>query len=112
MIFEADRTWIRPADLADVPDMAPKLPLWQRMASVLRRGPIAIPDLAAELEAKLDSVARAVNRSEGRTFARVTASDGKVRNRPRGAKGRMTGHMSADNRTAVRQRTGQTSPSL
>ena len=76
--FEADRTLIRNVDLADVADLASKLPLWQRMTSVLRRGPMTIPDLATELGAKTDSIAKAVNRSEGRIFTRIT-SDAKLK---------------------------------
>jgi hypothetical protein len=77
--FDADRTCIRRVDLADVQDFAAKLPLWQRMAHTLRRGPMTMAALAEDLDAKVATVERAVDRSKGRLFARVPSADGVTR---------------------------------
>jgi hypothetical protein len=73
---DGSRTSVRRIDLADVDEMATKLPLWQRMAHALRGGPMTIAALAEELEAKVKTIEKAVERSKGRTFARAPGADG------------------------------------
>jgi orotate phosphoribosyltransferase-like protein len=63
--------------LAEVQDLAQKLPLWQRVSHLLKRGPLTLAQIADELDAKLDTVTKAVNRS--RAFTKVPAADGTQR---------------------------------
>jgi hypothetical protein len=62
---------VRSVDLADVDGLADKLPLARRIAHVLQHGPLTLVQIAERLDAKVDSVTKAVNRAE-RTFTRLT----------------------------------------
>lgn len=78
--FTPDRTEVVLADVTTVSEVSAKLPLWQRMKGALTTsGPMTYPDLAAEVNAKLNTIIQTVNRSEGRLFVRMTGSDGVVR---------------------------------
>jgi hypothetical protein len=68
--FRPERTVIESADLANDEQLAGKLPLSQRVAHLLKSGPQTIVQIAAELDAKVDSVTKAVNRS--RAFTKIT----------------------------------------
>jgi hypothetical protein len=48
--FTDDRTLISRTQLSDVQDFAHKLPLWQRMSHLLKRGPLPVATLVEELE--------------------------------------------------------------
>ena len=74
-----DRIAIRQTDLASTTTSPPKLPFWQRCVGALKAGPLTLPELAEATGAKLDSVIKAVKRSEGKTFARLPGTDGKPR---------------------------------
>jgi hypothetical protein len=74
-----DRITIRPTDLAQHDDFAATLPLWQRIVGTLRSGPKTYATIAADLDAKVPSVERAVQRSRGRVFTRVEGADGITR---------------------------------
>ena len=67
--FEEDRTRFTRVDLRDVHELAPQLPLWQRMAHELREGPQTIVRLADALDAKPDSVEKAAKR-KGKVFTK------------------------------------------
>ena len=60
--FTEDRTSFRRADVADSPDLALKLTVRQRMAALLRRGALAPEEIAAELDAKPETVMRTARR--------------------------------------------------
>lgn len=77
--FDEVRTRIARVDLADVETFAATLPVWRRVKALVAREPMTIPDIATELDIKLDSIIKAVTRAEGRVFTRVTGSDGKAR---------------------------------
>lgn len=78
--FDEARTYVRRADVAGVPDLASKLPLWQRMKSVLARGPMTLPAMAEELEgSNVESIERAVRRGKDKLFTKVKGSDGVTR---------------------------------
>jgi len=71
--FGADRTVIGRCNLEEAPELAERMPLWQRIKDTLKaNGPQAIPDLAERLNAKPDAIRKAVQRST-RTFTKVTA---------------------------------------
>jgi hypothetical protein len=82
--FNEKTTIVSPIQVADVVDLAGELKLWQRIEHLLKtRGgvPCSIQELADELDAKPDSVKKAVGRSKsGKSiFTEVLGSDGKAR---------------------------------
>jgi len=85
--FTEDSTIVERVNLADVEDLAGQLPLWQRIAHLIKAGggrPQTIAELAEALDAKADTVKKAVspNRSKkgkASMFAQVPGSDGVVR---------------------------------
>lgn len=77
--FGDERTVISRADVATLGELADRLPLWQRIAGVLRSGSLTIAEIASELGAEVDSVSKAVRRGEGKAFVRVPGPDGVYR---------------------------------
>jgi hypothetical protein len=77
--FGDGRIGIRQTDLTEHGDFESKLPLWQRMKGALVKGPLTLTELAEAVDAKLDSVIKTVNRSDGKTFTKLPGSDGKPR---------------------------------
>jgi len=84
--FSESSTVVSRVNLADVEDLAGQLPLWQRIAHLIRAGggrPRTIAELADELGAKPDSVKKAVAPSRARggrsMFTAVTGIDGTSR---------------------------------
>ncbi len=79
--FQGDRTHLQRVDVTDVEDLAARLPIRQRVAALLRRGPMSIAELSAALEAREDSVRKAVERpaARGQFFTRVPSADGSIR---------------------------------
>jgi len=73
--FEDERTIIRRADIADIPELAGKLSIPQRMAAMLRRGPMTTSELAAELEVDDSYIRTVIGRKTG-IFLRLP--DGRV----------------------------------
>jgi len=73
--FDPGLTTILPRDIGDVQELAAQLPLWQRIRDALGSGPLTIASLAEELEAKPDTVEKAVKRAP-RLFTRQTGADG------------------------------------
>lgn len=65
---------VRNVDLARVEGLAEKMPLATRITALLRNGPLSFAEIANELGAKVDSVIKAANRSQG--FAKVSSPDG------------------------------------
>lgn len=76
--FTDDRITVRRVDVAAVADLSDKVPLWQRMVSELRGGPMTQVALAEALGAKQDTIKRTVSRST-KLFTRVTGVDGIAR---------------------------------
>jgi hypothetical protein len=81
--FTETRTLVERVNLADVEDLAGRLPLWQRIQHLLTLGggvPRTYADLAEALDAKPDTVKKAVSPSRARggksMFTLVTGSDG------------------------------------
>ena len=68
------RIRVRNVDLATVEGLAEKMPLPARIKALLKRGPLTFAEIAAELEAKVDSVTKAVNRNDA--FTKVPGVDG------------------------------------
>lgn len=78
--FGDDRTTFTRSDVASMgPDVAGQLPLSVRMAAALRGGAMTIVELASEIDAKVDSVAKVARRQDGRRFVRVPGPDGVYR---------------------------------
>lgn len=81
--FTEDATVVSRTNLADVEDLAGQLPIWQRIAHLIKAGggvPRAIQEIADELDAKVDTVKKAVSlRRKGSMFAHVPGSDGVTR---------------------------------
>ena len=73
--FTADRTTLRTTNLATVPDLAEKLPLWQRVREIVKYGPLTLARLAKDLEANVETLDRTVRRRRD-VFARVDGIDG------------------------------------
>jgi len=72
--FGAERTDIRRVDLADVSDLAAKVPTWQRIKSALRHGPMTVDALVGEVEGKRETIARIIRRSN--SFTKL--ADGRI----------------------------------
>jgi hypothetical protein len=68
--FTEHRTVVTRTAIADVQDLADKLPLWQRIAYSLKGGPQTIASLAEEHDAKVETVARVIRRSD--LFTKLT----------------------------------------
>jgi hypothetical protein len=62
--FAGASTTVEPFDLAGSADLATALPIWQRVKAAVSRSPMSIADLASELDANPQSVARIVRRME------------------------------------------------
>lgn len=73
--FAQDRIAVTRINAADLDDLAPKLPMWQRVQASLRGGPLTIAALASRLDAKVDTVEKALKRQTG-LFVHITNSEG------------------------------------
>ncbi len=58
------RLTFRRVDAADIAEVAGALPTWQRVRSALRAGPLTIHEIATEIEAKADTVKKALTRGD------------------------------------------------
>lgn len=76
--FGETHTTITRVNLADVESFASQLPVWQRMVSALRPGPLTADELAARIEAKVDTIERKA-RAYPKLFTRVKGRDGQTR---------------------------------
>jgi hypothetical protein len=72
--MSAERTTIRPTNLADTPELAKEIPLRLRIRQAVIGGSLTYAELAERLEADVDSVRRTVTRHVGKTF--TTFPDG------------------------------------
>jgi len=62
-----------------VPDLAEKLPVWQRMAHLLRSGSLTMAAVASELGVPVDTIVKTTKRHENKVFVRVPGADGVYR---------------------------------
>ena len=69
--FAGATTTVEPFDLAGSADLAAVLPIWQRVRAYVSHTPMTIPDLAGELHANPESIARIVRRMD--IFTRDTS---------------------------------------
>jgi hypothetical protein len=76
--FTDERIAVCSANLASVEGLADRLPLSTRIAHLLKRGPLTLHELATELDAKQDSIIKAVKRNDRFTKV-VEASSGVTR---------------------------------
>lgn len=74
--FDSIQTTIERTDVRDVPELASQVPLKFRISRSLSTGAKTYVELAAELDADVDSVSKAIRREEGKMFTRVLNSDG------------------------------------
>lgn len=81
--FTQDSTVVSPVSIADIEDLSGSLPLWQRIAHYLKAGqglPKTIAEIAEELDAKADTVKKAVSPRRGKSmFIQIPGTDGAVR---------------------------------
>ena len=70
--FAGTTTTVDTFDLAGSADLATTLPIWQRVKSLVAQTPMTVPQLASELDARPDSIARTVRRMD---LFRKDASD-------------------------------------
>jgi hypothetical protein len=73
--FLPSETRISVCDVADDDALARELPLWQRIESALRNGPMTTGSLASDLEVKEDTVRKTAER-RNKTFLKIVGSDG------------------------------------
>ena len=77
--FAQDRVTFARGDIATVDELAGELPLWQRIRSVVRTGPLTLATIASELGTdKVDSIDRTVRRHKN-LFTKVQGADGVTR---------------------------------
>ena len=69
--FTDAQTRIDRVDVASVDELVTSLPLWQRMRDALKDGPQTIASLAADLDAPIDSIDKAVRRKSA-LFTKVS----------------------------------------
>jgi hypothetical protein len=70
--FGTESTSITRCNIADIPELAAAMPLWQRIQSVLRSGAKSQQEIADELNEKVDSVKKAIGRGTGKTFVKLS----------------------------------------
>jgi hypothetical protein len=66
---------VRRVNVAEVGELSASLPLWQRMKHALRHRAKTIVELAEELDAKPDTIKKALARDKGRAFTCITTSE-------------------------------------
>lgn len=78
--FGDERTSVTSIDVADIEDMASKVPVAQRMQSLLaREGALIMAAIAGALEVPVDTIVKTTKRHEGKRFVRLSGTDGVYR---------------------------------
>jgi len=72
--FEGERTIVRRTNIAGVQDFAAKLPLWQRMKTLLQNGAVTVATIAEELQVPEASVRQTLKRDADKAGKRTTIS--------------------------------------
>ncbi len=62
-------------DVRDHGDLAASLPVWQQMQQLVKRGPMSMSQIAAELDVPVNTISHTVRRKD-RMFIRLLGSDG------------------------------------
>jgi hypothetical protein len=75
--FDPDQITVLPVELADVDGLAERVPLPLRIMHLVRHRPLTYVQIADELNAKVDSVIKAVNR--GTAFTKLSTDNGATR---------------------------------
>ncbi len=73
--FERQRTVYTQVDIRDVQDLSAELPLWRRIQNEVKSGPLTLVALGNRLDAKVDTVSKAVKR-RSTIFTKVDGRDG------------------------------------
>lgn len=73
------RTVISPSRVLDDPVLAERLPIKDRIADAISRGPLTMVDIADLTGIELNSISHTIRRGEGKVFSRVTGPDGVTR---------------------------------
>jgi hypothetical protein len=77
--FDGDRVYFARTDIATIEELAESVPLWQRIRSLVRTGPMTLAAIAGELNHNNpESLDRIVRRHKG-IFAKVSDKDGITR---------------------------------
>lgn len=68
--FSEERTTYKRTEVGDSPELAPQMTIGQRIAYLLKRGPLTVTQISEQLEVELNTVTQTVNRyvKNGRTF--------------------------------------------
>jgi hypothetical protein len=74
--FDPERIQVRNVDPATVDGFNQTLGLHARLTHLLKGGPMTITAMAKDLDAKPDSVQKAVNRAKGKAFISIAGKDG------------------------------------
>lgn len=75
--FTDEFTYVERVDIADVDDLASKLPIWDRVRHLLKSGPpLTIAQIATELQVEAEAVKKAVTRKKNSMFAQRPSMDG------------------------------------
>jgi hypothetical protein len=78
--FDPERVTIARQDVRDVPELDAQRTIQARMRDLLgRSGPMELHAIAADLDAKVDTVKKAALRGEGSAFVRLVGPDGVYR---------------------------------
>jgi hypothetical protein len=78
--FGEDRTTFAPTSIAEVADLADRLPVAQRIAMLVgSKGALTMAAIAGELEVPVDTIVKTVKRQEGKRFTKVPGMDGVYR---------------------------------
>jgi len=78
--FGYERTTFTPIDVADMDDMASKVPVVQRMhALIAREGAMTMASIAGALDVPVDTIVKTTKRHEGKRFVRLPGTDGVYR---------------------------------
>jgi sirohydrochlorin ferrochelatase len=71
-IFEGERTIVRRTNIAGVQDFAAKVPLWERMKTLLQNGAVTVATIAEELQVPEASVRQTLKRDADKAGKRTT----------------------------------------
>jgi hypothetical protein len=65
LVFSEERTTVRSSDPVDNPDLAGKVPLWRRIESLLKRGPLSVEEIAEATDTPAGNIRAEYNRRKG-----------------------------------------------
>jgi hypothetical protein len=78
--FDDERTTFATIEVAEMDDMASKVPVVQRMANLIgREGAMTMAAIASALDTPVDTIVKTTKRHEGKRFVRLAGTDGVYR---------------------------------